>query len=566
MQSPADDAAEPAVPDAPDPRPTRRTRSLWQPPTGAWFRSSPVVALVAATRGRGRHPLPARCVTPILGDRANSSTIYYSDGTVLAHLDRARTQALRWDQFSDIVVQAAVAAQDPDFWTDEGGALTRSVVRIGTERPPAALGARPGPALGRRPEAGRGPDQAEHPRVLPERGAARPGHVRRRGGGAGLLRQDRPPRRRAGRGAHRGRGDGADGAARRPGRTTTRSAPRPRRPTRIAGGPRSATSCGTTDICRRAPPPPSPTRPPPGRYADGVADRRLRPGRPGGAARRRRAGGHAPVRSHDLRPARHRRPEDHEYDLVARPATAGTGRPTAPRRVRSCTGNRPPWPPRRSWSSRGPAGCWPTTAAATGNGADYAGTYIDDTGTRVGFGAHPAGGMFGVHVLAAGLQAGMSVQSRWSPAVVDLPGRTGGNAVHNTSVCAEPVHPRDGDDGRVQHDDVPGDPVDRPRQGAGGGPRRGHRRALHRPTTSGSSSSRARSRPSSRAVQRRGRPRPVRRDRGRRGGRDGRLRRSEQRGDRALRAEGPARRPGAGGREPCRRPGCRSWTPVGRTT
>src|SRR5262249_30318610 len=41
---------------------------------------------------------------PIL-DEANSTTIYYSDGTVLAHLSSRRAQALRGNQFADVVAR-----------------------------------------------------------------------------------------------------------------------------------------------------------------------------------------------------------------------------------------------------------------------------------------------------------------------------------------------------------------------------------------------------------------------------------------------------------------------------
>jgi membrane peptidoglycan carboxypeptidase len=48
-----------------------------------------------------------------------------------------------------------------------------------------------------------------------------------------------------------------------------------------------------------------------------------------------------------------------------------------------------------------------------GNGADYAGWYVNDKGEAVGFGSHPPGGTFYVHTLAAALKAGISVKSMW---------------------------------------------------------------------------------------------------------------------------------------------------------
>ena len=77
-----------------------------------------------------------------------------------------------------------------------------------------------------RPQAGRRVRQARDPRVLPQHDLLRPGRVRHRGGGAGVLRQvGRPPARRVGRGGGARRGDQAAGAVARPTRATTRDQP-----------------------------------------------------------------------------------------------------------------------------------------------------------------------------------------------------------------------------------------------------------------------------------------------------------------------------------------------------
>jgi membrane peptidoglycan carboxypeptidase len=70
-----------------------------------------------------------------------------------------------------------------------------------------------------------------------------------------------------------------------------------------------------------------------------------------------------------------------------------------------------------------------------GRGADYAGIYYDDKGEAAGFGAHPPGGSFTVHTLAAGLKAGISLDSYWPWRPYDMAGRTGINQIRNASAC-----------------------------------------------------------------------------------------------------------------------------------
>lgn len=70
-----------------------------------------------------------------------------------------------------------------------------------------------------------------------------------------------------------------------------------------------------------------------------------------------------------------------------------------------------------------------------GSGNDFAGVHTDEKGQQVGFGAHPAGSTFMVHTLAAALKAGYSLNSSWAWAPYDLPGRTGDNQIRNASRC-----------------------------------------------------------------------------------------------------------------------------------
>src|SRR5882757_1236936 len=60
----------------------------------------------------------------------SNTVLYYSDGSILAELGEVRRTKLRTEVISDVVKQVAVAAEDPDFYSDSGGPIVRSVVRI----------------------------------------------------------------------------------------------------------------------------------------------------------------------------------------------------------------------------------------------------------------------------------------------------------------------------------------------------------------------------------------------------------------------------------------------------
>jgi membrane peptidoglycan carboxypeptidase len=88
-----------------------------------------VVALIGATVGAaafylGSVTLPAQIVLP------ESTTVYYSDGkTVMARLGHEHRVVLAHDEIFGAASQAAIAADDPDFWTSQGGPIARRVVR-----------------------------------------------------------------------------------------------------------------------------------------------------------------------------------------------------------------------------------------------------------------------------------------------------------------------------------------------------------------------------------------------------------------------------------------------------
>jgi membrane peptidoglycan carboxypeptidase len=79
--------------------------------------------------------------TPRLLPLPSQTILYYGDGqSVLAKIGSANRRVLNYDQFSDVVIQAAVAADDPDFWTDSESKISRQVVRA-VAPPPAGISA-----------------------------------------------------------------------------------------------------------------------------------------------------------------------------------------------------------------------------------------------------------------------------------------------------------------------------------------------------------------------------------------------------------------------------------------
>jgi membrane peptidoglycan carboxypeptidase len=69
-------------------------------------------------------PLPSSISLP------ERTTVYYSDGkTVMAYLGTDDRRIVSEDQMVDAVTQAAVAAGDPNFWSDTDSPITRAVVR-----------------------------------------------------------------------------------------------------------------------------------------------------------------------------------------------------------------------------------------------------------------------------------------------------------------------------------------------------------------------------------------------------------------------------------------------------
>ncbi|HEX6873767.1 MAG TPA: transglycosylase domain-containing protein [Micromonosporaceae bacterium] len=81
-----------------------------------------------------------------------------------------------------------------------------------------------------------------------------------------------------------------------------------------------------------------------------------------------------------------------------------------------------------------------------GAGADYAGWYYDEDGNPKGYGRYPPGSSFKVYTVAAALRDGISLKSWWdSSSPHDFPPRrVGANAIRNASTCTKEYGEPDG--------------------------------------------------------------------------------------------------------------------------
>jgi membrane peptidoglycan carboxypeptidase len=99
-----------------------------------------VLVLLGAAAGAGA-VYYRNVPTPELLPLRSQTVVYFADGQhVMATIGPENRRVLTYDQFSDVVTQAAVAADDPDFWTDSGSKISRQVVRT-VAPPPAGISA-----------------------------------------------------------------------------------------------------------------------------------------------------------------------------------------------------------------------------------------------------------------------------------------------------------------------------------------------------------------------------------------------------------------------------------------
>ncbi len=72
-----------------------------------------------------------------------------------------------------------------------------------------------------------------------------------------------------------------------------------------------------------------------------------------------------------------------------------------------------------------------------GIGNDFAGTYLDEQDVLRGAGYHPPGSSFKVYTLAAALKANFALRSYWKWQPYDMQGASGGNRITNVSNCGD---------------------------------------------------------------------------------------------------------------------------------
>ncbi|MBX6748325.1 MAG: penicillin-binding protein [Micromonosporaceae bacterium] len=115
---------EPLGPEPPSrARPTRsRRRRLW------------LIALVAAAAlvaSGGAVSVAAwySITLPPPSPLPESTTLYFADGTLLGQVGSVQRTVVPYKEILPTIIDVAVAAEDPDFWSSAGGPITRAVIR-----------------------------------------------------------------------------------------------------------------------------------------------------------------------------------------------------------------------------------------------------------------------------------------------------------------------------------------------------------------------------------------------------------------------------------------------------
>jgi membrane peptidoglycan carboxypeptidase len=370
-----------------------------------------------------------------LVDSGGSSTVYYSDGTVLAHLGQRRAIQLSYVEFSEAVTNAAVAAMDPGFWSDTGGALTRAVVRIGLELQDSSNSGKARVWVAAR----KLDDKLSKNQILEYFLNAVPlgrntfgveaaaqvyfGKTARRGASpavaltsseaiALMSMVDAPADFDIGGSATAVANSQHRWGEIRDAMTSngwlTRSAA-------------ASLSYPTTVKPETADTWPTGANTPAGLVVPQVLAEMATMHPFKGTSWAKLENSNLSIYTTLASPAQ--RLLEHAADR-SQPGALMFGQPDA---IQAAAAVVEPG-----------TGRVLAYYGGDGTGADYADSYVGEDGKRVGFGAHPPGGVFGVHVLAAALKSGVSVMSRWPATSVDMPGRTGDFQVRNSSACATP--------------------------------------------------------------------------------------------------------------------------------
>ena len=126
------DETEPVVEVAESAEPARLRRAPQASRQRLLLAFAAVVVLLGAGVAGGAFYVSSVGVPELL-PLPSATTLHYSDDSLLARIGQVDRTVLRPDELLIVVKQAAVAAEDPDFWSSGTGAISRSVVRSATD-------------------------------------------------------------------------------------------------------------------------------------------------------------------------------------------------------------------------------------------------------------------------------------------------------------------------------------------------------------------------------------------------------------------------------------------------
>jgi membrane peptidoglycan carboxypeptidase len=115
---------EPAGPEPPSGPPSTRSRRRRR-----WLVALVVAAVLIASGGAATVVVWYSVKLPPPLALPGSTTLYYADGTVMGSIGAVQRTVVPYEEIVPSVVDVAVAAEDPDFWSNVAGPITRAVVR-----------------------------------------------------------------------------------------------------------------------------------------------------------------------------------------------------------------------------------------------------------------------------------------------------------------------------------------------------------------------------------------------------------------------------------------------------
>jgi len=115
---------EPLGPEPPSPaRPTRSRRRRWR------LVALVVTAALVASGGAVGLAVWHTTKLPSLLTLPESTALYFADGTLLGHVGTVQRTIVPYAEILPTVIDVAVAAEDPHFWSNSAGPITRAVIR-----------------------------------------------------------------------------------------------------------------------------------------------------------------------------------------------------------------------------------------------------------------------------------------------------------------------------------------------------------------------------------------------------------------------------------------------------